>query len=158
MQLSYDYAKDRALICLRANYESHLWINAAYGTIIALRLSRLRRSQILPISTSGTRRMAVRVSTLHILLQGTAISTPRGPSKRIRAHSPLTGAHGRCAVLLGAVLFSGLRVHDSLSFGRHLSDVCPRGSLQVFPVKRLVRPLVVVPLDEPRYGVLRTDS
>ena len=24
MQLSYDYAKDRALICLRANYESHL--------------------------------------------------------------------------------------------------------------------------------------
>ena len=25
MQLSYDYAKDRALRCLRANYESHLW-------------------------------------------------------------------------------------------------------------------------------------
>ena len=25
MQLSYDYAKDRALMCLRANYESHLW-------------------------------------------------------------------------------------------------------------------------------------
>ena len=24
MQLSYDYAKDRALMCLRANYESHL--------------------------------------------------------------------------------------------------------------------------------------
>ena len=27
MQLSYDYAKDRALMCLRANYESHLWID-----------------------------------------------------------------------------------------------------------------------------------
>ena len=26
MQLSYDYAKDRALMCLRANYESHLSI------------------------------------------------------------------------------------------------------------------------------------
>ena len=26
MQLSYDYAKDRALMCLRANYESHLRI------------------------------------------------------------------------------------------------------------------------------------
>ena len=28
MQLSYDYAKDRALTCLRANYESHpVWKN-----------------------------------------------------------------------------------------------------------------------------------
>ena len=27
MQLSYDYAKDRALMCLRANYESHLRID-----------------------------------------------------------------------------------------------------------------------------------
>ena len=29
MQLSYDYAKDRALICLRANYESHLRMSLA---------------------------------------------------------------------------------------------------------------------------------
>ena len=29
MQLSYDYAKDRALMCLRANYESHLRNNRA---------------------------------------------------------------------------------------------------------------------------------
>ena len=38
MQLSYDYAKDRALICLRANYESHLRIpmsgRAEYGKYI----------------------------------------------------------------------------------------------------------------------------
>ena len=30
MQLSYDYAKDRALMCLRANYESHLCIDRIY--------------------------------------------------------------------------------------------------------------------------------
>ena len=32
MQLSYDYAKDRALVCLRANYEPHLRISSRWST------------------------------------------------------------------------------------------------------------------------------
>ena len=36
MQLSYDYAKDRALMCLRANYESHLRTGQNYAPIPAV--------------------------------------------------------------------------------------------------------------------------
>ncbi len=36
MQLSYDYAKDRALICLRANYESHLRTRSRSVTVRTL--------------------------------------------------------------------------------------------------------------------------
>ena len=39
MQLSYDYAKDRALMCLRANYESHLRILVAEGVSDSLQHS-----------------------------------------------------------------------------------------------------------------------
>ena len=43
MQLSYDYAKDRALMCLRANYESHLStfisiLSRTHGSLSLLRI------------------------------------------------------------------------------------------------------------------------
>ena len=50
MQLSYDYAKDRALMCLRANYESHLCSSAGAvlrGTGLGLEYERPRRRRIL---------------------------------------------------------------------------------------------------------------
>ena len=40
MQLSYDYAKDRALMCLRANYESHLSVRLTQ-TYASNRLTRI---------------------------------------------------------------------------------------------------------------------
>ena len=44
MQLSYDYAKDRALMCLRANYESHLWHHTLLLSACLLRFLLLAAS------------------------------------------------------------------------------------------------------------------
>ena len=97
---------------------------------------------------------AARVSIKRRRSQTPVVSTLQHPSRQTRARALLTDAYGGCTVLFGSVPFPRLRAHDRLSSERHLSDVCPRRGLQVFPVRRLVRPLVVIPLDEPRYGVL----
>ena len=43
MQLSYDYARDRALMCLRANYESHLRVRSSLLNSEPRRITTIER-------------------------------------------------------------------------------------------------------------------
>ena len=55
MQLSYDYAKDRALMCLRANYESHLRIGSRWSTDEKFKKIRGQDRWLLAVMDNATR-------------------------------------------------------------------------------------------------------
>ena len=84
MQLSYDCAKDRALMCLRANYESHLRLFCflysltlfnAWALVNAQLASFLKlRSRVLPVT-----QLHMKIATLIAIYQNITIQPEPPP-------------------------------------------------------------------------------